>query len=169
MNTVMQFVSKRAGFDLPPDAADKIIEDSGGNLRKAILVLEALKMQSYEFHSYFYCVFIYIFQLFRPDLTGPLSIAKPDWEVYCHKVADLIVSEQSPARVMEVRAKFYELLSHCIPPTVILKVSVPLLTRYLKTVNLMCLAKLDSGGARCRTRGRSPESGHHTLGGLICL
>lgn len=58
----------------------------------------------------------------RPDLTGPLTIAKPDWEVYCHKVADLIVSEQSPSRVMEVRSKFYELLSHCIPPTVILKV-----------------------------------------------
>lgn len=56
MNTVMQFVAKRAGFDLPPDAADKIIEDSGGNLRKAILVLEALKMQSYEFQFHFYCV-----------------------------------------------------------------------------------------------------------------
>lgn len=47
MQAVMQHVAKRAGFDLPPDAADKIIEDSGGNLRKAILVLEALKMQSY--------------------------------------------------------------------------------------------------------------------------
>lgn len=57
-----------------------------------------------------------------PDLTGPLTIAKPDWETYCHKVADLIVSEQSPSQVMAVRAKFYELLSHCIPPTVILKV-----------------------------------------------
>jgi len=100
--TVLQYVAKRAGFDLPPEAGDKIIQDSGRNLRKAILVLEALKMQS-------------------PDLTGPLAIAKPDWEVYCHKVADLIVAEQSPARVMEVRSKFYELLSHCIPPTVILK------------------------------------------------
>lgn len=37
-------------------------------------------------------------------------------------MADLIVAEQSPARVMEVRSKFYELLSHCIPPTTILKV-----------------------------------------------
>lgn len=46
MQTVLQFVSKRAGFDLPPEAASKIIDDSGGNLRKAILVLEALKMQS---------------------------------------------------------------------------------------------------------------------------
>ena len=34
----------------------------------------------------------------------------------------MIIQEQSPARVMEVRAKLYELLSHCIPPTVILKV-----------------------------------------------
>ncbi|KAG7451313.1 P-loop containing nucleoside triphosphate hydrolase protein [Guyanagaster necrorhizus] len=102
MQSVMQYVSKRAGFDLPPEAGDKIIDDSGGNLRKAILVLEALKMQS-------------------PDLSGPLAIAKPDWETYCHKVADMIISEQSPARVMEVRQKLYELLSHCIPPTVILK------------------------------------------------
>ncbi|KAF8813188.1 P-loop containing nucleoside triphosphate hydrolase protein [Phlegmacium glaucopus] len=102
MLNVLQLVAKWAGFDLPPEAGNRIVEDSGGNLRKAILVLEALKMQS-------------------PDLTGSLSIAKPDWEVYCHKVADLIVTEQSPARVMEVRSKFYELLSHCIPPTVILK------------------------------------------------
>ncbi|KAE9402916.1 P-loop containing nucleoside triphosphate hydrolase protein [Gymnopus androsaceus JB14] len=102
MQAVMQHVSKRAGFDLPPDVAGKIIDDSGGNLRKAILCLEALKMQS-------------------PDLSGALTIAKPDWETYCHKVADLIISQQSPARVMEVRQKFYELLSHCIPPTIILK------------------------------------------------
>ncbi|THV07238.1 P-loop containing nucleoside triphosphate hydrolase protein [Dendrothele bispora CBS 962.96] len=102
MQDVLEHVSRRAGFDLPTEAADKIIDDSNGNLRKAILCLEALKMQS-------------------PDLTGPLTIAKPDWETYCQKVADLIISEQSPARVMEVRQKFYELLSHCIPPTVILK------------------------------------------------
>lgn len=46
MMTVLQYVAKRAGFDLPPEAGNKIILDSGGNLRKAILVLEALKMQS---------------------------------------------------------------------------------------------------------------------------
>lgn len=47
MLNVLQLVAKRAGFDLPPEAGDRIVEDSGGNLRKAILVLEALKMQSY--------------------------------------------------------------------------------------------------------------------------
>ncbi|EIN04059.1 P-loop containing nucleoside triphosphate hydrolase protein [Punctularia strigosozonata HHB-11173 SS5] len=102
MMRVLAHVAKGEGFDLPPDAAAEIARDANGNLRKALLVLEALKMQS-------------------PDLSGPLSIAKPDWETYCHKVADMIVQEQSPQRVMDVRAKFYELLSHCIPPTVILK------------------------------------------------
>ncbi|KAF9222631.1 P-loop containing nucleoside triphosphate hydrolase protein [Gyrodon lividus] len=102
MQTVLEHVAKKLKFDLPPEASLQIVEDAAGNMRKALLVFEALKMQS-------------------PDLTGPLAIAKPDWETYCHKVADLIVQEQSPARVMEVRAKFYELLSHCIPPTIILK------------------------------------------------
>ncbi|KAH8118212.1 P-loop containing nucleoside triphosphate hydrolase protein [Phellopilus nigrolimitatus] len=71
---------------LEHDAAREIAEDANGNLRKALLVLEALKMQS-------------------PDLSGPLTIAKPDWETYCHKVAELIVQEQTPARVMEVILK----------------------------------------------------------------
>ncbi|TEB34576.1 P-loop containing nucleoside triphosphate hydrolase protein [Coprinellus micaceus] len=102
MSHVLDNVARRAGFTLPEEAAQKIVDDSGGNMRKAILVLEALKMQS-------------------PDLNGPLSIAKPDWETYCHKVADMIIAEQSPAQVMAVRSKLYELLSHCIPPTVILK------------------------------------------------
>lgn len=48
--------------------------------------------------------------------------AKPDWETYCHHVADMIVQEQTPKRVMDVRGKLYELLSHCIPPHVVLKV-----------------------------------------------
>ena len=115
-------VAKKEKFDLPPDAAQEIIQDSNGNLRKALLVLEALKMQS--------CVLFLFLSIednahgsfLSPDLSGSLTIAKPDWETYCHKVADMIVAEQSPQRVMDVRAKFYELLSHCIPPTVILKV-----------------------------------------------
>lgn len=121
MLTVLNYVAKRVGFDLPPEAADKIVEDSEGNMRKAILVLEALKMQSFVLPISHLLIMAKVF-MNRPDLTGSLSIAKPDWETYCHKVADLIIGEQSPTRVLEVRSKLYELLSHCIPPTVILKV-----------------------------------------------
>lgn len=39
-------VAKREKFDLPDSAAKEIIEDANGNVRKALLVLEALKMQS---------------------------------------------------------------------------------------------------------------------------
>lgn len=102
MQECMKHVAKRVNFPLPTEVAQKIIDDSEGNLRKAILCLEALKTQS-------------------PDLSGDLTIAKPDWETYCHKVADMIIQEQTPARVMDVRAKFYELLTHCIPPGIILK------------------------------------------------
>ena len=47
MHVVLQYVAKRVGIDLPPDVAERIIQDSGGNLRKAILAFEALKMQWY--------------------------------------------------------------------------------------------------------------------------
>lgn len=66
--------------------------------------------------------------LSSPDLSDTsvsLQPAKPDWETYCYHVADMIVQEQTPKRVMEVRAKLYELLSHCIPPNVVLKVRMP--------------------------------------------
>ncbi|KZT39121.1 P-loop containing nucleoside triphosphate hydrolase protein [Sistotremastrum suecicum HHB10207 ss-3] len=102
MSRCLNEVAKKERFDLPPSAAQEIIQDSNGNLRKALLVLETLKMQS-------------------PDLTGPLTIAKPDWETYCHKLADMILQEQTPQRVLDVRTKLYELLAHCIPPDVIIK------------------------------------------------
>lgn len=47
MDTALRHVAKKEKFDLPDDAAAEIIKDSRGNLRKALLVLEALKMQSY--------------------------------------------------------------------------------------------------------------------------
>ena len=47
VETCLQHVATKEKFDLPPDAAREIAEDSKGNLRKALLVLEALKMQSY--------------------------------------------------------------------------------------------------------------------------
>ena len=45
MQTVLDYVGKREGFAVPEDTARLIAADAGGNMRKAILVLEALKMQ----------------------------------------------------------------------------------------------------------------------------
>lgn len=51
METALRKVAKREKFDLPDEAAARIIQDSAGNMRKAILVLEAMKMQSYVIFS----------------------------------------------------------------------------------------------------------------------
>ncbi len=45
MHTVLSHVAQREGFDLPDDTAKLIANDANGNMRKALLVLEALKMQ----------------------------------------------------------------------------------------------------------------------------
>ena len=104
MGKILRHVAKKEHFHLPDPASTAIIESSNGNLRKALLVFEALRMQ-------------------RPDLTGDLDIAKPDWETYCVKIADQILGEQSAQRLLDVRGRLYELLSHCIPPVVVMKVS----------------------------------------------
>lgn len=105
MSKVLHHVAKKERFNLPDSASQSIIEASDGNLRKALLVLEAMRMQ-------------------KPDLSGDIEVARPDWELYCSKVADAILHQQTPQQLLEVRGKIYELLSHCIPPAVVLKVSI---------------------------------------------
>ena len=50
------------------------------------------------------------------------AIPPPDWESLIQQIARDIMEEHSPARILQVRAKMYDLLSHCIPPTTVLKV-----------------------------------------------
>ncbi|ETS61217.1 subunit of dna replication factor c (rf-c) rfc5p [Moesziomyces aphidis] len=102
MRTVLTHVAKKERFTIPDAVQTQICDDCNGNLRKAMLVLEALRMQS-------------------PGLSAGIGIAKPDWEIYITKTADLILSDPSPQNLLAVRSKLYELLVHAIPPTLILK------------------------------------------------
>ena len=54
-------------------------------------------------------------------VTDKTPISIPDWEALIGQIADDIMAERSPARILQVRAKLYDLLTHCIPPTTILK------------------------------------------------
>ncbi len=56
-------------------------------------------------------------------VTDKTSVPPPDWEALIAQIADEIMAEHTPARILQVRAKLYDLLSHCIPPTTVLKVS----------------------------------------------
>ena len=42
-----------------------------------------------------------------------------DWEVYLKKTAAEALQEQTPRKLLEVRQRIYELLTHCIPPDAI--------------------------------------------------
>lgn len=64
--------------------------------------------------------------MYSETVTDKTAIAPPDWEALIAQVADDIMVEHTPAQILIVRAKLYDLLSHCIPPTTILKVSVAL-------------------------------------------
>jgi hypothetical protein len=51
-------------------------------------------------------------------------ILPPDWEVLIEQIANEIIEERTPARILQVRAKLYDLLTHCIPASTVLKVCV---------------------------------------------
>jgi hypothetical protein len=59
-------------------------------------------------------------------------IPPPDWEALIEVIAKEIIDERSPARILQVRAKLYDLLTHCIPATTILKVSRAMATVMLR-------------------------------------
>lgn len=102
ITSILQTVCKKEGLTLPPQLAEKIAEKSNRNLRRAILMCEACKVQQYPFSP-----------------TQDVSV--PDWETFLQQTANKIVEEQSPNRLLEVRGRIYELLTHCIPSDVIFK------------------------------------------------
>ncbi|XP_050716217.1 replication factor C subunit 3-like [Eriocheir sinensis] len=99
---VLQNVCKKESLMLPPELATRMAEASNRNLRRALLLCEATKVQQYPFSK-------------QQDLVVP------DWEVYLRDTAAKIVEEQSPKRLLEVRERIYELLTHCIPSEIIFK------------------------------------------------
>lgn len=58
-------------------------------------------------------------------VSDKTPIPPPDWEALISVVADDILAERSPARILQVRERLYDLLTHCIPPTTVLKVLSP--------------------------------------------
>ncbi|KAI9341925.1 P-loop containing nucleoside triphosphate hydrolase protein [Obelidium mucronatum] len=99
---VLTKVAIKEGIQIPDAFGLRIAEASGGNLRKALLMLETAKVKYYPFMD-----------------NQPIPLT--DWENYIKDTAKLIVAEQTPKRLQDIRGRLYELLTHCIAPEVILK------------------------------------------------
>ncbi|KAL9639020.1 MAG: hypothetical protein Q9164_001187 [Protoblastenia rupestris] len=99
---VLGKVGKQEGWETADGLNRRIARDSGRNLRRALLMFEAVHAQNEK-------------------VTDKTSVPPPDWEALVAQIANEIMEEHTPARILQVRAKLYDLLSHCIPATTILK------------------------------------------------
>ena len=102
----------------------RIAKDSGRNLRRALLMYEAVHAQKYASPSLSPKRKIKIKLLIiasSEKVTDSTPIPPADWEALIAQVAKEIMEEHSPARILQVRSKLYDLLTHCIPPTTILR------------------------------------------------
>lgn len=105
---VINEIGKKEGFTVPELLAERISTKSNRNLRRALLMLEATKVKSFPF-------------------TPEQQVQLPDWTEFIYYIGRLLMEQQTPSQLLSVREKFYELLTHCIPPEVILTT----LTNYL--------------------------------------
>ena len=101
---MLKQVAKRETLTLPDALAVNLARESDRNLRKALLMLEAAKVQ-----------------VGGSELKADQLLPTTDWELYIHQLAIDITKEQSPQKLMAAREKIYELLVNCIPPSTILK------------------------------------------------
>ncbi|EGG15115.1 replication factor C subunit [Cavenderia fasciculata] len=100
VQNVLNIVATKEKFELPKKISEEIAVKAKGNLRYALLMLEAKKAKQYPFVE---------------------GVPLLDWENYIQVIARDIIMEQTPAKLMAVRAKLYELIGHCIPPELIIK------------------------------------------------
>ena len=81
----------KEGLTLPIGLAAKLAAQSGRNLRRALLTLEAAKVQSYPFQS---------------SQNVPLM----DYERYTQMLAQEVCRDQSPRGLLACRPRIYELI-----------------------------------------------------------
>ncbi|KAK6535420.1 Replication factor C (RF-C) subunit [Orbilia ellipsospora] len=99
---VLKNVGRLERLDVKEGLCKRIATESGRNLRRALLMFEAVYAQN-------------------ETVKDSTPLPPPDWEALISQIADEIMAEHTPARILQVRGKLYDLLTHCIPPTVILK------------------------------------------------
>jgi replication factor C subunit 3/5 len=106
--TVLEKISTKQEIPLPSNQEDRIevlrhiATSSKRNLRRAMLLIEAMTMQN-------------------DSITLATPIIELDWEGVIRKLALNISKDRSVARISQSRTVCYELISHCIPPKIILK------------------------------------------------
>jgi len=95
---------------LTKDVAHTVAVESGRNLRRALLMLETMKSD-------------YI-------LNGKCRSIQPGWMTFIRKCGRMITEAQTVQQLIALRAAFYELEAHLIPPELIFRTIVAELLKY---------------------------------------
>ncbi|VDK86064.1 unnamed protein product [Onchocerca ochengi] len=96
----VRFVCKQENVSIPESIVAAVVQKSNGNMRRALLMVEAAKVQNYPFKE-------------------NQEIPDPEWEVYLRETAKMMIQQQSSENLLRVRNRFYECIGHCIPPNII--------------------------------------------------
>ena len=102
VEALVREVARREKLTLPPELAGRVAAHAERNMRRALLSLEACRVQMYPFKA-------------------DQPVAGADWEAYVTQIANEALAEQSPKRLLQIRGRLYELLVNCVPPEVILR------------------------------------------------
>lgn len=95
---------------LTPAIAQQVAQDSGRNLRRALLMLETMKSDHV--------------------LNGKCAPVQPGWIQFIRKCAHKITEAQTVPQLIQLRAAFYELEAHLIPPELVFRTMVSELLKY---------------------------------------
>jgi len=101
--SVLTRVAEKEGFSLPESTANSLVEASERNLRRALLLLQTARMQH------------------RDMGTADLKLQVPEWEQLCKEICRKAMTTQSPQMLKVLRGSVYELLTNCIPPSLIFR------------------------------------------------
>ncbi|KAG8833209.1 hypothetical protein FRC18_004009 [Serendipita sp. 400] len=99
--TVLQHVAAKERFKLPDEVASNLARDADGNTRKAVLMLEAMKMQQYVnpgivlLRGNIRPQLIYIVMIMRSSSSCPYYRGNPQSEF----VRDILIDQTSKARL----------------------------------------------------------------------
>lgn len=106
---ILQQTCRKENLTLPNELATNIAKASNRNLRTAILMLEAAKVQKYPF-------------------TNNQQVPAIDWKVFLNDTANLIVRDTKVESIERIRENFYQLLSQGVAADVIFSELIKLLT-----------------------------------------
>ncbi|PIO70286.1 hypothetical protein TELCIR_07865 [Teladorsagia circumcincta] len=79
---------------------DQIVAKARGNLRRALLSMEAVKRKGVP-------------------IKDTEHVPEPEWEIYLRETAEMMIKKQNNENILAVRERLYELISRCIQPNLI--------------------------------------------------